>query len=481
MYFTEKEIKELAKDFENNLRATSSKKSNLSNELASIQRWLMDNQIETKKALETAIKKIGNGAKVKKKCSRCNHLLKYQGDRKRKVFVGKLGTVEISRAYYTCSNSKCKHTEYPLDKILGLSKQKVGGVLEETICLLSAHMPFDHVCAYLDRSEGISITQKQVWKTAEANGNSLIEKEETLAEGYRRKIYKNLDVCESKTECLYCQIDGSMVPIRGDKEVIYKENKLSILFDKKDIIKNKKGKSKIMRKRFVSSLGNGVEHFEQLLSKKAFEMGSSKSKKIVVISDGAEWIDQLRKRLFPNSIHILDWYHAVEHLYGCGRKVFGEEKTQKIEAWVAPFKELLHDGCIEAICEKLLFEVHKYKKHETSIRKLYNYYRSRKEKMRYANFRRAGYFIGSGAIESANKYLVQARLKQAGMKWTKKGAEAILMLRQKIYEKTWGNVWDNRHLELFLQLGSTPITSPFIKKLLTKKQLLLRYGRRVVV
>ena len=60
--------------------------------------------------------------------------------------------------------------------------------------------------------------------------------------------------------------------------------------------------------------------------------------------------------------------------------------------------------------------------------------------MKYAEFRKKGYFIGSGAIESANKYLVQARLKQAGMKWLTQGASAMIHLREKIYEGNWQHV-----------------------------------------
>ena len=154
----------------------------------------------------------------------------------------------------------------------------------------------------------------------------------------------------------------------------------------------------------------------------------------------------MRERLFPKSIHILDWYHACEHLHDCAKEVFGETNQRRIQAWVLPLKKLLYEGCIEELCDRLLFEAQKYNKRQTPIRKLYNYYHSRKEKMRYEKFRRKGYCIGSGAVESANKYLVQARLKQAGMKWTQRGAQAILMLRQKVYEKKWSNVWDQRYL-----------------------------------
>ncbi|MBE7440456.1 MAG: hypothetical protein HS115_18545 [Spirochaetales bacterium] len=66
---------------------------------------------------------------------------------------------------------------------------------------------------------------------------------------------------------------------------------------------------------------------------------------------------------------------------------------------------------------------------------------SRLDKMRYPHFRRMGFFIGSGAVESAHKYLVQSRLKQAGMKCTIDGASAIIRLRQMLYDGSWDLQW----------------------------------------
>ena len=64
--------------------------------------------------------------------------------------------------------------------------------------------------------------------------------------------------------------------------------------------------------------------------------------------------------------------------------------------------------------------------------------------MNYRQFRRKGYFIGSGAVESANKYVMQQRLKQAGMKWNMEGAAAVIHLRQRIYENRWDLSWGRR-------------------------------------
>jgi hypothetical protein len=292
--------------------------------------------------------------------------------------------------------------------------------------------------------------------TAESCGQALIEAE--------LKSYANEIPTENKikTENLYCQIDGSMVPIiSGEQDepkigsLIYKECKLGIFYRQEDIIKTftqknrNKPNQKITAKQFVSSIGRGVKDFEQKWIAKA-KTYSVKEEQMVFLSDGAIWIDNMITRNFPKAIHILDWYHAVEHIWGCAKELFDENETVKQEKFVKPLKELMWEGKIDELCNEILKnitkDIKKNKNKETKLRELYSYFNTRKEQMRYAFFREKGYNIGSGTIESANKYLAQKRLKGAGMKWTIEGAEAILKIREKLYENSWNRICGNKNL-----------------------------------
>ena len=92
--------------------------------------------------------------------------------------------------------------------------------------------------------------------------------------------------------------------------------------------------------------------------------------------------------------------------------------------------------------ERLLKKA-KTAKHQTPIRELYSYFDKRRERIRYDIFLEKGYPIGSGAIESAHKYCVQSRLKQAGMKWSIKNANAITQLRNSYLSGNWDDIWKN--------------------------------------
>lgn len=57
------------------------------------------------------------------------------------------------------------------------------------------------------------------------------------------------------------------------------------------------------------------------------------------------------------------------------------------------------------------------------------YFAANAARMEYPRFRHLGLPVGSGAIESGAKHLVQHRLCRAGMRWSARGATAILALR----------------------------------------------------
>jgi hypothetical protein len=63
------------------------------------------------------------------------------------------------------------------------------------------------------------------------------------------------------------------------------------------------------------------------------------------------------------------------------------------------------------------------------LTKLKEYYLKNLHRMFYGTLRNNGVFIGSGAIESAHRNVIQKRLKLSGQRWTKKGAQAMLQLR----------------------------------------------------
>ena len=68
------------------------------------------------------------------------------------------------------------------------------------------------------------------------------------------------------------------------------------------------------------------------------------------------------------------------------------------------------------------------------------YLKNNKDKIDYSTYERNGWFVGSGAIESSNKTVVQLRLKQAGMRWSVDGANYIIALRCMVESEHWNEI-----------------------------------------
>lgn len=358
------------------------------------------------------------------------------------------GAVSFQRRYYRCL--QCGHTWVPYDEYLGIGSSKLSKRCAKAVTWLSVFMPFEHVREYAREVMGVEISETCLKETTHRIGATLHEEMER--KGRRPETVSR--PCET-SEVVYIQADGSMVPIRGEKEREFKEVKLGLVYTDGDIVqkKTKKGECTIdiHHKRFVSSLGEGVEPFKKMLKAAAIEKGYYGAHKVVLLTDGAVWISKMRDEYFPKALHILDWYHALEHLWQTAKSIFGETNVSACEQWVSPFKELLWNGKIEEVLMRLESEAFTRKKHQTVLFQLRGYYKSNRDQMRYDEYRKNGLYIGSGAIESAHKYIVAGRLKQAGMRWSISHANSMIWLRSKYFENTWQDFWNCMNLRDYLK------------------------------
>jgi hypothetical protein len=254
---------------------------------------------------------------------------------------------------------------------------------------------------------------------------------------------------------MYIQADGSMVPIRGEEKRDFKEVKLGLVHVEDDIVQKRtregETRSEIKNKRFVSSIGEGVESFKKMLKARAIEKGYYRASEIILLSDGASWIDKMKEEQFSEAVHVLDWYHAMDHLWQTAIGLFGENNREQCESWITPFKEKLWDGQVEEVITLLESEIFQKKKKQKTLIALRGYFESNKHKMKYKEFRDKGYYIGSGAIESAHKYVVANRLKLAGMRWSLSHANSMIWLRSKYFEDCWLAFWEEMDLNEYME------------------------------
>ena len=170
-----------------------------------------------------------------------------------------------------------------------------------------------------------------------------------------------------------------------------------------------------------------------------------RSEDIVVIGDGAAWIWNLSDEYFPGAVEIVDYMHAKSHLYDVAKCVFGDEAPQDVETWVKETETSLYTGDTTALEERLCRLAPPESALAAEIQTQIGYFQKHAHRMRYQTFEEKGYHIGSGIIESACKHVVGERCKQAGMRWSQDGINAILFWRCLLKNNAWDTFWNNTH------------------------------------
>ena len=141
--------------------------------------------------------------------------------------------------------------------------------------------------------------------------------------------------------------------------------------------------------------------------------------------------------LFPEAVQILDKFHLIENINDYGKFIFNDD-TKKVEK----FRDKIIGYCYSREYDLIVKELKKYK--DITIPKtvcnLPVYLENNKNKIDYSTYEYNGWFVGSGAIESSNKTVVQLRLKQAGMRWSVDGANYMIALRCMWESDHWSEI-----------------------------------------
>lgn len=143
----------------------------------------------------------------------------------------------------------------------------------------------------------------------------------------------------------------------------------------------------------------------------------------------------------PEGPEILDFFHATEHLADALAAVHGDGTMATRHKFEALRERLLtEDRGVEAVIAALAY-LRRTNPRLAKVKRALAYFRKNKRRMRYAEWKRAGFMIGSGLVEAACKTLVAQRLKLSGMRWGAKGAQAILTMRGWDQSERFDEAW----------------------------------------
>jgi hypothetical protein len=376
------------------------------------------------------------------------HQAGYAGARD-KTITTVLGPVTLSRAWYHCT--ACEHGFAPRDAQLGIAGQAQSPGLAEMIALAAAETSFARAAALIAGLAGITVSPRTIERSAEACGAAARAANASEATAIRERRIVPMAPPAPLPDMLYVEVDGTGVPVRAsetagrpgkgeDGKAGTREVKLARLFTVSRLDADGRPVMDPGSSTYTFTF-DGKDALAALVKAEYLRRGGNHFRQVVAIGDGAAWIWGMAGDLYPHASHIVDIYHAREHLHDLATHL--AFITPDPAAWLAERSEELDAGSIDAIIEAASRYPLAGVKAEELDKKL-GYFRNNAHRMRYADFKRLGMFIGSGAIEGGIKAVVCQRAKQAGMHWTTEGAADIIALRCQQASGRWDELWPAR-------------------------------------
>jgi hypothetical protein len=359
-----------------------------------------------------------------RRCPRCGRVQRYKGEASRELVLD-CGTLTVQRAYYVCPG--CGQTTYPLDERLGLAEGQEQGRLREKLALVAVLAPYHQapqVCQTLLGSERHASGLRRV---------ALREAQHLSTSAHRHILPRR------ERDRIYLQVDGQLCPTREPRQNAedqgYREAKAVVAFSQHDVAEVSKERHEILHKVLQAKITDS-EDFRGIFAQVYQQAHGEQAAEVIVLADGARWIWLMVEDLLPQAIQVLDFSHAKHYLWDAEKLIYGEGST-----FVAPWVKEQETLLLENKVEQVIAHLQHFLDIRPALAAILHYFQQNAGRMHYGTYRQRGYFIGSGAIESAGKQLAAARIKGPGMRWNVTDLNALLALRCVFLERSWQTYW----------------------------------------
>jgi hypothetical protein len=319
--------------------------------------------------------------------------------------------------------------------MLGVSATTdISAGVSKMLVQLSACMPYEQAVKVYDELARVRVSASTAWMHTQGAGerarpalNPMTSQKHTA----------------SNAECVSIALDGFMAHVRREG---WKEVKIGTVSEV-----TASGQSRVNAHgqvvepvrahahSYVLHLG-GPEGFGVKLLAEAQARHWERVSQSAVIGDGAAWIWNLATNDYTCAAHIVDWYHAKQHLCAAAELIYPQQ-PDKATAWVERHTDLLYAGSARDIADALwVLAAHANPEAKTKLETEAGYFATNHERMQYHDFQLARLPIGSGTVESAAKQ-AKHRLSAAGMRWSRTGLDNMLPLRAAVMSGTFDLMW----------------------------------------
>jgi hypothetical protein len=321
---------------------------------------------------------------------------------------------------------------FPLDEELALLPGRLTPHAHECLVGFGAWIPFEKASKELAFVLKVAMSEATTRRYAEAAGAAYEAHQETAVE----RLEQETPLAGAGPQRMFFSVYGAMVPLVGGewaevKTLTIGEIEAPVLEQGEWVVHS--------QEHSYFSRNAEANDFRRLALVETHQRGVEEAEVIAAVTDGAEWEQGFIDFHCPWAVRILDFPHAGERVSQIGQTLWGQD-TDPTQTWLAEqLHSLKHTGPETLLSElKLLEQQHP---NNEIIPKNLAYLEKRTDHMQYPVYRQQELPIGSGAMESGNKVVVEARLKGAGMHWAIPHVNPMLALRNMLCSDRWEEAW----------------------------------------
>lgn len=373
-----------------------------------------------------------------------NHAAVFVEYRKKKLLTI-LGEVTVNRAYY---HDKEGHFGFcPKDEALDIVGTRYSPGVRRLISKVGALRPFDLGHQDLYELADIRITAKEVERQSHSVGAQIALFHNAQGEAALSEKVSPIKAVPR----MYISMDGTGVPVvkretadrrgKNGDQAKTREAKLGCVFTQTGLDKDGRPIRDEQSTSYIGAIET-ADDFAKRLYQEAKRRGIERAGEICVIGDGALWIWNIADEQFHGACQIVDLYHAREHYWSIAKTCFKNKEEQN--QWAEDRRLELNDGNVEGVLKAIETLASLPGTDKDLCERERGYFEKNKKRMRYADFKKRGLFVGSGVMEAGCRTVVGQRLKQSGMHWTVSGANNIIALRCSLLSHRWEDFWEHR-------------------------------------
>lgn len=329
---------------------------------------------------------------------------------------------------------------FPLDEQLELSSGGLTPRAEQTVVRLSSWMSFEAAQELLADLLGIAVSKATARRTTLAIGEAQL----ALDEREQERLKQERPEPPAGAAKQVMSGDGAMVHLVAGEWVEVKTLALG------EVTRNARGEITTEQLSYFSRLADATA-FEEAALIETHRRGLEQAVEVCAVQDGAGWLQGLTDYHRADAVRILDFAHAAEYIHEIGESVRAVGGRLPPGWLKGVLHRLKHQGPDRVLTHLRWLAAH-YP--SPSVEEKLAYVQKREAQMQYPTYQQSGWPIGSGSVESANKLVVEARLKGAGMRWERQNVNSMLVLRNAVCNHRWDETWQTARKERQAQRSS---------------------------